>query len=160
LNLFDTIRAKLASRPSSERTDWKWEFCQIDQMIEPQKGDDASLVLEDRAEQMKHSRPTGMRGMDRHSWAALTADLFRCEKGRDSRASRLIDSMLRGEHLQNIRCFIVLDEEGEFTLDGYGVLLGGSYSPGQGMAYLQQFLVDHPWSDARLLSSVSGPIET
>ena len=156
LYVWDKAEAHLASRPSQEKMEWKWEFIQADQLIEePQKGDDASLRLEDRVKSMKRSRPEGMRGMDRHSWAALMADSLEQGKPLDIRFKG--NAMNTPEYEKWL--FTVLDEEGELTEGGNRYLVGGFFNPDTRRACLAGYNADRRSDDARFRSSVDGSIE-
>ncbi|QQR54524.1 hypothetical protein IPG41_05000 [Candidatus Peregrinibacteria bacterium] len=144
----------LASKPAG-KTEWKWEFVQGEQIIEPQKEDDVSLLVEDRVKQVRRARPKGMRGTDRYTLATLMADGLEAGKPLDIRFKG--DAMNTEEY--EVWNATLMDEEGELTEGQYRCLVGGGFVPNDRYAYLYRFSVLNRNGGARFRSSVDGSIE-
>lgn len=144
----------LASKPAG-KTEWKWEFVQGEQIIEPQKEDDLTLLVEDRVKRVKRSRPKGMRGTDRYTLATLMADGLEAGKPLDIRFKG--DAMNTEEY--EVWNATLMDEEGELTEGGNRCLVSGDFLPFLRKAYLNGYRVYDRADLARFRSSVDGSIE-
>lgn len=144
----------LASKPAG-KTEWKWEFVQGEQIIEPQKEDDVTLLVEDRVKLVKRSRPKGMRGTDRYTWATLMADGLEAGKPLDTRFKG--DAMNTEEY--EVWNATLMDEEGELTDGQYYSMVGGSFYPIDRRVDLFDYRVTSQIGGMRFRSSVDGSIE-
>ena len=71
LNFWGPAKAHLLSRPSASTIQWKWNFVQGSQLVGAQKGEDFSLKVEERRDQVRANRPQAVHGMRRFEWAAF-----------------------------------------------------------------------------------------
>ncbi len=156
------LQEHLTGRPSSQKIEWEWEFVQGDDLIQAsQKGDDTALGLRIRMKRAKQSRPKGMRGVDRYTWATLMADSLREGKPLDIRFKE--ESTATTEHEKWLHT--ILDEEGEFKNGDYTYLVGGDFDPYARDGFLDGYFVDGHFvddrdCDARFRTSVSGSVES
>lgn len=152
--VWEPVERHLASKPAG-KTEWKWEFVQGEQIIEPQKEDDVSLLVEDRVKRVRRARPKGMRGTDRYTLATLMADGLEQGKPLDIRFKG--DAMNTEEY--EVWNATLMDEEGELTEGQYRYLVSGFFDPDSRKAYLYRYRVNGQDGRARFRSSVDGSIE-
>src|SRR3990167_11210127 len=111
LYIWGPSKTHLLSRPSASTIQWKWNFVQGSQLVGAQKGEDFSLKVEERRDQVRANRPQAVHGMRRFEWAALMADGLREGKPPDIRFKD--DAKNTPDYEEwNVT---LLDEEGEFT---------------------------------------------
>ena len=149
------VERHLEGRSSAEKTEWKWEFVQGEQIIEPQKEDDVSLLVGDRVEKVRRARPTGMRGTDRYTLATLMADGL--EQGKPL-GCRFKDDATNTEEYEVLNATL-MDEEGEFTEHQYRYLVRGGFDPILREACVHGCHVDFQADRAGFRASVDGSIE-